>query len=112
MDESEDKRQQAANTCSENKMEDGRQFEDLKQWFLSVFGLLESPVQFSGSVVSDFATPWTVCSTQVFPNSWSLLKLTSIESAMPYVPPEDPLKITRGSFKTPKARLYLRPAIS
>ena len=44
-----------------------------------------SSVQFSHSVVSDSATPWTVA-RQAFlsiTNSWSLLKLMSIESVMP-----------------------------
>ena len=42
-------------------------------------------VQFSHSVVSDSATPWTaVCqASQSITNSWSLLKLMSIESVMP-----------------------------
>ena len=42
-------------------------------------------VQFSHSVMSDSVTPWTVAH-QVFlsiANSWSLLKLMSIESVMP-----------------------------
>ena len=45
----------------------------------------ECSVQFSHSVVSDSATPWTVA-RQAFlsiTNSWSLLKLMSIESVMP-----------------------------
>ena len=44
-----------------------------------------SSVQFSRSVVSDSATPWiTACQASLsFTNSWSLLKLTSIESVMP-----------------------------
>ena len=42
-------------------------------------------VQFSCSVVSDYATPWTAaCQASLsFTISWSLLKLMSIESAMP-----------------------------
>ena len=41
--------------------------------------------QFSHSVVSDSATPWTAaCQTYLsITNSWSLLKLMSIESVMP-----------------------------
>ena len=44
-----------------------------------------SSVQFSCSVVSDSATPWTVaCHASLFIiNSWSLLKLVFIESVMP-----------------------------
>ena len=44
-----------------------------------------SPVQFSRSVTCDSVTPWTAAH-QAFlsiTNSWSLLKLTSIESVMP-----------------------------
>ena len=42
-------------------------------------------VQFSRSVVSDFATPWTTArqASLSITNSWSLLKLMSIESVMP-----------------------------
>ena len=42
-------------------------------------------VQFSCSVVSDSATPWTAArqASLSIPNSWSLLKLMSIESVMP-----------------------------
>ena len=42
-------------------------------------------VQFSHSVVSDFVTPWTAaCQASLsITNSWSLLKLMSIESVMP-----------------------------
>ena len=42
-------------------------------------------VQFSHSVVSDSATPWTAaCQASLsITNSWSLLKLMSIESVMP-----------------------------
>ena len=41
-------------------------------------------VQFSHSVVSDFATPWTAAhqASLIVTNSWSLLKLMSIESVM------------------------------
>ena len=44
-----------------------------------------SSVQFSRSVVSDSATPWTAA-RQAFlsiTNSWSLLKLMSVDSVMP-----------------------------
>ena len=42
-------------------------------------------VQFSCSVVSDFAIPWTAACQDFLSiiNSWSLLKLMSIESVMP-----------------------------
>ena len=43
-------------------------------------------IQFSHSVVSDqlFATPWTACQASLsITNSWSLLKLMSIESVIP-----------------------------
>ena len=42
-------------------------------------------VQFSHSVVSDSATPWTAApqASLSITNSWSLLKLMSIESVMP-----------------------------
>ena len=41
--------------------------------------------QFSCSVVSDSATPWTAArqASLSITNSWSLLKLMSIESVMP-----------------------------
>ena len=44
-----------------------------------------SSVQFSCSVVSDFLTPWAAArqDSLTITNSWSLLKLTSIESVMP-----------------------------
>ena len=44
-----------------------------------------SSVQFSRSVVSDSATPWTAACQNSLPitNSWSLLKPMSIESVMP-----------------------------
>ena len=45
-----------------------------------------SSVQFSRSVVSDSVTPWTTArqvSLSII-NSWSLLKLMSIESVMPF----------------------------
>ena len=42
-------------------------------------------VQFSHSVMSDSATPWTAArqASLSITNTWSLLKLVSIESAMP-----------------------------
>ena len=40
-------------------------------------------VQFSHSVVSDSATPWSAACQASLPNSLSLLKLMSIESVMP-----------------------------
>ena len=45
-----------------------------------------SSVQFSCSVMSESATPWTVaCQASLsITNSWSLLKLMSISSVMPY----------------------------
>ena len=44
-----------------------------------------SSVQFSRSVVSDFVTPWTAArqASLSITSSWSLLKLMSVESAMP-----------------------------
>ena len=44
-----------------------------------------SSVWFSCSVMSDFVTPWTAAyqASLSFTNSWSLLKLMSIESVMP-----------------------------
>ena len=44
-----------------------------------------STVQFSRSVMSDSATPWTAArqASLSIPSSWSLLKLMSIESVMP-----------------------------
>ena len=44
-----------------------------------------SSVQFSCSVVADSATPWTAArqASLSISNSWSLLKLMSIESVMP-----------------------------
>ena len=46
--------------------------------------LFTASVQFSRSVVSDSATPWTAArqASLSFTNSWSLLKLMSIESVM------------------------------
>ena len=54
-------------------------------WFLSCFKLDISSVQFSRSVVSDFATPWITArqNSLSITNSQSSLRLTSIESVMP-----------------------------
>ena len=43
--------------------------------------------QFSGPVISDFATPWTAARQSCLSstNSWSLLKLMSIELMMPSI---------------------------
>ena len=58
----------------------------MNDFSLSISKLL-SPlsVQFSHWVVSDFATPWTAAhqASLSMTNSWSLLKLMSIESVMP-----------------------------
>ena len=50
-----------------------------------IFGLTFNSVQFSHSVVSISATPWTAaCQASLsITNSWSLLKVTSMESVMP-----------------------------
>ena len=50
-----------------------------------LINLCFSSVQFSRSVVSDFSTPWTAArqASLSITNSWSLLKLTSIELVMP-----------------------------
>ena len=47
--------------------------------------MLQSSVQFTGSVMSDSATRWTAAhqASLSITNSWSLLKLMSIESVMP-----------------------------
>ena len=47
--------------------------------------MLSSVSQFSRSVVSDSATPWTAAhqASLSITNSWNLLKLMSIESVMP-----------------------------
>ena len=52
--------------------------------FSNEFDILYS-VQFSHSVMSDSATPWTAArqASLSITNSWSLLKLISIESVMP-----------------------------
>ena len=53
------------------------------QWLPHLY--VDSSVQFSHSVVSDSVTPWTEA-RQAFlsiTNSWSLVKLKSIESVMP-----------------------------
>jgi len=51
---------------------------------MSFFHFLLCSVQFSRSVMSDFATPWTAACQDSLSiiNSWSLLKLMSIESVM------------------------------
>ena len=50
-----------------------------------IYSLSFQSVQFSCSVMSDSATPWTVaCQASLsFTNSWSLLKVMSIELVMP-----------------------------
>ena len=52
---------------------------------LSLIVISKVVVQFSRSVVSDSATPWTVArqASLSITNSWNLLKLMSIESVMP-----------------------------
>ena len=47
--------------------------------------MLQSISQFSHSVMSDSATPWTAAhqASLSITNSWSFLKLMSIKSAMP-----------------------------
>ena len=52
--------------------------------YLSKIGFCS--VQFSHSVLSDSVTPWTeACQASLsFSNSWSLLRLTSIASVMPF----------------------------
>ena len=61
---------------------------------LLILGMLEdrspgecdlSSVEFSRSVMSDFATPWNAArqASLSITNSWSLLKLITIESVMP-----------------------------
>ena len=52
---------------------------------LQCWTLFSVSVQFSCSVVSDSATPWTSAhlASLSITNSWSLLKLMSIESVMP-----------------------------
>ena len=51
----------------------------------SVVAFLYSSVQFSHSVVYNSATPWTAArqASRSITNSWSLLKLMSIQSVMP-----------------------------
>ena len=53
--------------------------------FLSLVYMFISSVQFSGSVMSDSATPWIAArqASLSITNSWSSLKLMSIESVMP-----------------------------
>ena len=58
----------------------------LSQKLLHIFHNCQFSVQFSRSVMSDSATPWTTTHGQVsmsIPNSLSLLKIMSIESVMP-----------------------------
>ena len=52
---------------------------------LSLIVISKVVVQFSRSVMSDSATPWTVArqASLSITNSWNLLKLMSIESVMP-----------------------------
>ena len=52
---------------------------------IPLLGIYLEKVQFSHSVVSDFATPWiAACQASLsIANCWSLLKLMSIESVMP-----------------------------
>ena len=56
-----------------------------KSWIQDDKEERSSSVQFSRSVMSDSATPWTAaCQASLsITNSWSLLKLMSIESVMP-----------------------------
>ena len=53
--------------------------------FPNAHTLPDSSVQFSGSVTSNSATPWTAAgqASLSIANSWSLLKLMSFESVMP-----------------------------
>ena len=53
--------------------------------FRTLNHIMDISVQFSHSVVSDFATPWTakLQASLSITNSWSFLKLMSIESVMP-----------------------------
>ena len=52
---------------------------------LSLIVISKVVVQFSCSVVSDFATPWTAAhqASLSITNSWNLLKIMSFESVMP-----------------------------
>ena len=54
-------------------------------WHNSLVGIFSVHVQFSCSVMSDFATPWIAASqaSLSITNSQCLLKLTSIKSVMP-----------------------------
>ena len=56
-----------------------------EKWSWPPSDYIISSVQFSRSVVSDSVTPWTTaCQASLsITNSWSLLKLMSIESIMP-----------------------------
>ena len=53
---------------------------------IQAFSIFSCSVQFSRSVVSDFASPWTAAhqASLSITNSQSLLKLMSIESVMSY----------------------------
>ena len=59
--------------------------EELKSLLMKVKEESASSVQFSCSVMSDSATPWTAAlqASLSIINSWSLLTLMSIESVMP-----------------------------
>ena len=82
-------------SCLENPMDRGARWTTVhgiaKGWTwqrvigIRIFGLQNLIVQFSRSVVSDSLTPWTAaCQASLsITNSWSLLKLMSIESVMP-----------------------------
>ena len=61
------------------------------QWYFH-HPFISSIVQFSRSVVSDSATPWTAAlqASLSITNSWILLKLISIELAMPSNPLSSP----------------------
>ena len=52
---------------------------------LSLIVISKVVVQFSCSVVSDFATPWTAAhqASLSITNSWNLLKIMSFETVMP-----------------------------
>ena len=56
------------------------------QVFIIMLKVCFSVVQFSHSVMSDFVSPWTTAwqASLSITNSWSLLKLMSIKSAMPF----------------------------
>ena len=56
------------------------------QVFIIMLKVCFSVVQFSHSVMSDFVSPWTTAwqASLSITNSWSLLKLMSIKSAVPF----------------------------